>query len=724
MSNFIWDLQDLPKFVIDELDQRTKGYIGMEYKASDDIKFRAQKTTFFRLCSNSKVGNREGFILNGISNSGYDDTYGLNKINATILGYDCGNKPHYIPDEKFKHKPCPGVTSISTELSGGEGKFRITTVKWLCWSKEQLEYMTPYFLTPGVSISVEFGWTNFNHTEMLPINDAAKLGVYFKNDNSDNNIMALIKKSNGNYDASMGLISDFDFNIRGDGSYDCSTVIKNVGGYFSGVYSAGRTSPKTADPTSGTENLKTFISKGFNELPNIAKDRHENKSSGNPIAKEIFYGRSAIAPKSKRNFKEGLQKNYDFDMDRDTWYITLGYLIRILNSKCGIVSEKQEIFTLNIDNSVISAHPNLISSDGRVLLIPNPTLPQLLAKTSKNESDSLSNEPGMEEANAILKNQKSGFDGGSGVYVTRVNANSILNWWRDSSELEGSAFPAQKEDKTIKRKFYYGYLKNLYVSNHLVKDAVENNNTYKDIILYILNKINSAAGNIWEFEITPLSPDGNNNGKMTIVDHSSTNNFNPENIYDFKLNRIDSIIKDVKFSVKSTDAVTVQTLFSKNKESMTQDIHDSYIWKPVSDRLIKEINEMRPPEPEQKSTTHKAQDRIPSKENPNFFFYTRQGTTYSLAEPISAIQMDLLNTKKDNPLRYSSVQPNTTLDLTISGISGIVNLNCFTVSELPRPYGNNCYFQVSNVKHDVTQGNWNTSITANIRLKPSSIGKM
>jgi hypothetical protein len=746
---FYWDLTDLPEFVRKELFRRTAGIKGdFTYKPNEKGDYIHPASTFARVCSNAMIRGKEGFILNGLSTAGFDDSYGFNAESATILGYDCNGEKHFIPGEKYKHRPCPGVTEIDTELSGGEGKFRISTIKWRCWSKEQLDYMTPYFLTVGITVSIEFGWNIIEKDSLLPISNASELTTYFTNEDGDGdkNILKLVERSSGNYDAALGLISEFDYTARADGGFDCVTVIKNVGGIFSGVFKQ-RNDEGNTDPESGEDEMQTSIKNYFNRLPQFARRRHMGNRpidvsgvrrrtrrsrrrgtqtvNDNDKTEQVFYPRDLNY--RARIATRGRPSSFDFDNAKDSWWLSFGYLIDFLNFYCSTrLGASEDMFTIDVESSVISAHPNMISNDGNVLLIPNSSAPQILYRDGSTQDNLRGGDPILNDANEILRNQRTKFitketPTGEGIYITRTDLNSIINWWAE--DRSNMCFPSDTEDDTVKRAKYYGYLKNLYVNKNVVIEAIDNHHTFKDIILYILDKMNRAAGEIWDFAIVPYTSSGHDNGTMTIIDKSSTNNFNPNGIFDFKLNQIKSVVRSATFSVKSSDAVAMQTLFGRGIDSTSQEAGSPIDYPQIRDRLMinKDSGSNAPPAQSRSISMNR---RIPSKEHSSFYFYTKNdGITYCLVEPYRSIQTELLNTKKDNPLRYSAVQPNTTLELGMTGISGIVNLNTFTVSELPFPYGERCYFQVQNVRHSVSNGSWLTVLTAGVRLKPEHYGK-
>ena len=69
-------------------------------------------------------------------------------------------------ENKLK-RPIPGVKGVDVSFKGGVRALREATITWTCWDFETVEKLTPYFLSPGASVAVEFGWMWPGHTMAL-----------------------------------------------------------------------------------------------------------------------------------------------------------------------------------------------------------------------------------------------------------------------------------------------------------------------------------------------------------------------------------------------------------------------------------------------------------------------------------------------------------------------------------------------------------------------------
>lgn len=448
-DNRPWAPHPIPSWVIKEFVRRQND-IGFDYPVPVSInwddngnwqQYKGPMTAWARVFSNgtgrvnekSEYPIRNGFVL--IGGDGFDKSFGL-PDNRNVLGYDSEGVEHKLnvsDDGNFvsfpnqisdgtrtlqKYLPCPGITSIDAVIQ--KERIRKITVNWKCYGFAQLEYMTPYFLTPKISAFVEFGWNHYNQESLLDLRaqNLDTLKELFTNSGSllyDQNI----RKSYGLYDVTMGIISGFDFTTQDGITYECKTEILSKHANYSGVLvnTAAKVS-SDKDKSSVQSTFAEYLEKRLTKLPNcllLSKnfmeplDEQEEKSKnktffsntfnfykysdgtyidweGNNGEKRpedrFFMGRRSENPNDSK-LMNGMQK-YDWDRSdqKDIW-VTMGFVVELAN----IFFNKQinlqlkdakdyNLYEIDIDEVKIGAHPNLISCDGSVLLIPNKKAPK------------------------------------------------------------------------------------------------------------------------------------------------------------------------------------------------------------------------------------------------------------------------------------------------------------------------------------------------------------
>ena len=110
--------------------------------------------------------------------------------------------------------------------------FRRAQIEWVCFSWKQLVYMTPYFLVPGITCMIEWGWNHYNVQSLVNLGDRKQLRSLW--DNAYPLYTKNILKSNGNYDVVYGIISNFNWSIEGN-EIKCTTEITSKDRLYSGI---------------------------------------------------------------------------------------------------------------------------------------------------------------------------------------------------------------------------------------------------------------------------------------------------------------------------------------------------------------------------------------------------------------------------------------------------------------------------------------------------------
>jgi len=117
-----------------------------------------------------------------------------------------------------------GIKDISVEYKGGYKAIRTANVNWTAASLDDLDRLTPHFLTAGLSVLLDWGWVMKDSPPSTFFNDGKIDSDAFKNP-----IPKIINDNKGNYDALAGTVSNFNYKLNEDGTFDCSTTITGMG---------------------------------------------------------------------------------------------------------------------------------------------------------------------------------------------------------------------------------------------------------------------------------------------------------------------------------------------------------------------------------------------------------------------------------------------------------------------------------------------------------------
>jgi len=163
---------------------------------------------------------------NGFS---YDLRYGLDNNGAYgILG------PNEV--REYGYKPMPGITSAKITTQGRLGSVRSADISFKVWDKYQLDIIDALYLKLGFSMFIEWGNTTFYNAtnNKLESGEDYAIDVFDKKliqdkDTVRTRIYRNIVNSEGNYDAMLGIVTNFNYSFSQDGGYDCSIKVLSLG---------------------------------------------------------------------------------------------------------------------------------------------------------------------------------------------------------------------------------------------------------------------------------------------------------------------------------------------------------------------------------------------------------------------------------------------------------------------------------------------------------------
>lgn len=250
----------LPEWVLNQLETRANKNT-QDSRDNDNILFLTNKSAWVRLVSSVNV-QQEGdinyfkrlvgdqvildptslaknFVLFGgtskyLDKNSYQLRSGLGKNGAySILG------DSEIKD--FGYRPMPGITSVNIDTQGRLGSVRMATINFRCWDKNQLDIIDALYFKLGFTMFLEWGHTYFypsaENSQQRDPNKIISTELYsidpFEQDLNKEDIQLKIaqnsRNTEGNYDAMLGIVTNFNFTYNQDGGYDCSLRLMGLG---------------------------------------------------------------------------------------------------------------------------------------------------------------------------------------------------------------------------------------------------------------------------------------------------------------------------------------------------------------------------------------------------------------------------------------------------------------------------------------------------------------
>lgn len=719
-------LTTIEGFVIEEFKRREQDYNLVNDQGSNGAyqsQYRGPQKVWVRMFSNAKGGeeagnSKEGFLMQNYiqNNSTFEDEYGMSERGRHVIGVDINKNPIVLPVSDQLFLPRPGILSVNTELQGGDGgKFRKTTVRWLCWGFEQLNFLEKYFMRPSITCFVDWGWNNCDQNSIIDISDTNLKEMW----NNEDSLWKKIELSKGCYDASLGKIFDYSYTQQPNGSFEVLTVIGSINQYYSGF------SPKNLI----IKDEKNEQKQSIKEFCENFLDKFISSNNIDDVLKGVNVGKRYFRPKDTKKNNIAWVANEIGHSNTDVW-ITFSLLVDILNAflESKFLDQSDiKFFNIDISQSWISAHPNLKSSDGNILLIPNQYAP----KGFEYDFGGLATAAAcpVQEANVSLYNAfKSN---------KRDDHNKILNINRGATT-DGdthTCFPFYGKIDGYSANGYAGQLGNLYVNVPFIKKIMSSAENVGSALKNILDGMSGAAGSIWNFDIRQLgNKSGGNSNKLTIVDtnfigtktildwikQKATTNTegNGQSTYVFNVGTRRSIVTNYGFNMKLANNVAIDTLYANGKAEDAKNSETNS--NPFSQNVDRwgggETTGKGPDIPKEieKTSTRQITD--------NRFFYLKLPTggggeefqEIFLVEPYTDILKASLNDTNLLNVKNNSIFPGLTIDMTFLGIAGLRHLDCFMVRPVPKVY-ENTLFQITNITHDIQDSRWETKIKAVVR---------
>lgn len=738
---FPWGLHPLEPWIKEELNKRAQEY---DLNPTSNIQteiYSGPKTAWGRVFSNgigSTAPDLEGFVMGGTE--GFDESYGFGLDGNITIGVDAYGKNHTLKSfddpilkgsADFPHRPPPSIVSITSEFSGGSNSSfgalcRKTTINWKCYSLAQLEYLTPYFLTPRISILAEWGWNHYDTLSLVDLSDIDWLYGIFEGRPEYTSLW--IEKSRGNYDLAMGFITDYTYSLNEYGGYDCTTTITNANYLIEGKsYQVGKNSKTNAE--SGSVQLKDFSEFVLTDIDNLVI---KNKKT---TAIEIETG--------KRIFKN----------DDDAW-MKMDLVVDIINNffKINFIDPNDKptgisAGNLNINKVVVVAHPAL-KSTSKNFIIPNQFAPRFVSKdTSKSAVNN--GQAKKQTLNTAKPSRQGDYFQLFPNIRSLMEENKLDETYDDlvaAMNTKGAtcqSFPmytdyTDADSKNSPKAGYWGYLSDIFVSVSYFKKLVEKNDTILKLIQELLSNISTAMCDISQLKCDP--PNNNDNTEYTIrdVNFSSINTKeDAEDLMRISLGSVNSAFMksaefSVKLSVEMSNQMVMQSASGKelpagygttnydpktmivSKFSRGDRMFDRGVIPP--DAVVDSNNAA-----ENKAAKYKRQF-TDQNINKQFYVYKYQNKslseTFILTETDSSFLRNILLDTRDKKAVYTNnaIMPGTEFKMELLGIGGITFLSQFTLEHVPSSYNyERCVWQVSQVSHKIENKVWTTTVTAQAR---------
>jgi len=445
-------------------------------------------------------------------------------------------------------KPRPIITGFNVDFAS-RGVTKKGTISFKCFTLDQFQLIQEYFLEPGISVFVQWGWNKSSISNQTiyakPIDADTQIKYYRTNETLTKDRDA----TNGCYDNFMGIITGGKSSIN-NGEYDVECQLTAIGEILMGSSVADPAVPvceKVDKPP-----VKAFtaneMSTGrinanhtyhwmafFNSLPDGLKNIADMKSLGLKATSGIdtrvdFINYDEESMEDAKDEADGAiiftdQFNVagkqitgvDSDIGSpisDAKYIRFKALAVILNH---IQQKKQQKSTsvddktpgslgLDLSNAYCGAVEGMYSVDPSCF-IPNKNSTNFMEQNAFFQNfDDIGYEAEIPMKNHVV-----------GIGETEVSFPTEKD---ESIQWNNENFPLPKG--TV------GKIENLYINHDLAVECITSalNSSIKDCLDDMLKTIEKATLGLWDFQV--IKPEDVDNGKITIIDCNLTT-FNQAN---------------------------------------------------------------------------------------------------------------------------------------------------------------------------------------------------
>jgi len=648
------------------------------------------------------------------------------------------------------YRPSPIVTSLEVDEGSGnlsrKASFSIT-----CFTREQMEVLTRYFLEPGMSVFIEWGWNTAAGVGGLSALSASEI-CKFQNSSNTNNVRS---NAGGEYDNYLGFSTGGGVSLDGDKW----TINVNCTGYTelptylltteTGEQKLNESKKLTSAEPFGLNYIDSDNSslgderfmKMFNELPQTrqtlavkglrskfaADDTYlinfddevieelNDESDGFTIPGlgwEVSQGKMTIDGK-KVKFPTGTKITGDERFIRFDGMMDIIYEIGI--SGYTLPDGTEITFEIDYKDTACLAFEKIYSTDPSKLFIPNPQSPKFNLAAIGIDSGL----PSIEE----IRN------------AGTVN-NSPLNKIKFPNPSNYSFTPSDGGKVVTKNANEWGYLKDLYVNFDFFKGILDTKQFYlKDALYQILNGISSGVNGMWDFQIqeSQVTSDGKKVNKLKIFEMNLISNGKQTPAYTFEMIGANSVFIDASLDLDISGAKMNQVIGSKLGADLNGDSKKISLFSKenvLSDQLGVKLKRKDTNKKDPKTQTEQDKKDI-AEANLNIMlgkarFYPKVEINDKSDMSQDLYKLCYLGAYRDagiftalktgNDEDTSSATPLMPINFTfkVHGVSGIRRGDMFKVNGVPSVY-NNGFFQVLSVKHSIEGMMWTTEVTGGYR---------
>lgn len=757
--------------------QKTFKFMGKEYPLSEqkDLLWTTGKMAQYRICSFGFVADPWFFGYGQRSDSQEQTKKAAHKLRLDHIF----SSPQLLPDKYYEQyvrnsmfsvnfERIPGyvkpkIESLSIQNYGTFNSLRKIEFSFKVFDRYSFELYERLYAVVGIHITVEFWWSLSPIKEMLPIENEQRVLSIFETGEQ----MKKVYEHNGNYEATIGRISSFEYKKDNDSIDSWTMSVTAISPQMNALYVTNDQKPMEYVRKHFLENefITTFMSeKVSNEKCNyvhLTREKIKNKLFPNVPSKTtlnnanissciVWFGSEhKFLDKEKKESSSKRQKSPpEKKKEKEEKSVTIK---RALNGKVFVsLGYIEDLISLACLNEQIAM--------SEFLSVRRLFFPKGYSKESMYQETS---ELDLYE---LVANSEYFFSYDSGVSI--LPKESPLSPIKFNSRHEDLYFDLKKEhlkqigfpdsdsgllEGQSATKFIlenlnrFGVIRNILVNVQVVKEILESRPfSLESFMESLLIKLNESLMPITEFSI---GVDDTVLGRISIRENNVFLSRGFPTVK-FRLNQPNSIVYSADIKVKPSDtiinAMSISAMYSSSKIAnfnLSGGVGD-FIQELISEKTsgsqkaetiesleneLKRLPKGKDWDTQRKEIQNKLDklktDKIAKekKEKLEKEFEMIILTTSEVSEDYKSmfrefarkyVESELIDKTRVGKVSYEYTRPVFPLEieLEIEGISGILFGDYIVINGLPVRYQDRCYFIVKGVSHEFVNSNWKTKL--------------
>ena len=241
---------EFPKYVSTQLSKRAE-ITEKKNRNSKDLLWLTNRTGWYKVTSGALVNKTDTLARNNILQGGLVKDAGDGSVSLRE-----GFNSSYLRNDELGFRPMPNISSISVGTGGRWQTLLQAEITIEAYDLTQLDIISRLYMSLGVHIFVEWGHAPYvdnsgdvQTTTIRPIDFFQFRGASDLNTKLLKEISRVKDKYDGNYEALIGRVYNFDYNANPDGSYTCKIKVMGAGAMTDSLRSISNFSGEDTDAT-------------------------------------------------------------------------------------------------------------------------------------------------------------------------------------------------------------------------------------------------------------------------------------------------------------------------------------------------------------------------------------------------------------------------------------------------------------------------------------------